>query len=247
MRQRISVGAIIRDHDGRVLVLRRATGRPSILGLFELPGGKIGYREQPDDGLARYLLDDTGVRPRQMTLRDVFTYTDYDDQSLQYVFIVHGVTLQNDAFRLSRNYDRTRWVSLSKPQRKEMTESTRLLLSITDHPSYLTNIVDNMATLILVTIYTDGGSRGNTGPSAAGYVMYHDDVKVDSGSRYLGVTTNNVAEYEAALLGLEAALRYGADVVDFRLDSLLVVNQMNGLFKVKNRELLPAHEPPGTV
>src|SRR5437763_1157145 len=112
MRQRISVRAIIHQSDDAksgVLLLRRATGRPSILGLFELPGGKIGYREQPDDALARFLLTDVGVRARSITLKDVFTYTDHDDQTLQYVFIVYNVTLLNDAVTLSRNYDKFNW------------------------------------------------------------------------------------------------------------------------------------------
>jgi len=241
MRQRISVRAIIHKQES-VLLLRRATGRPSILGLFELPGGKIGYREQPDDAVSRYLLEDAGVRPRSITLRDVFTYTDHDDQNLQYVFIVYDVVLQNEAFRLSRNYDQFTWMVQSKTQQKLFTESTRMLLSVAEHPSYLGNTVDNNASLRRVIVYTDGGSRGNPGASAAGYVMYENDIIVDKGGKYLGITTNNVAEYEAALLGLQKALEYGADVVDFRMDSLLVVNQMNGIFKVKNKELWPTHE-----
>lgn len=241
MRQRISVRALIRNGSD-VLLLRRATGRPSILGLFELPGGKIGYREQPDDALSRYLLDDAGVRPRSITLKDVFTYTDHDDQNLQYVFIVYDVELQNDAIHLSRNYDKASWITPSKSQQRLLTESTRLLLSVSDQPSYLGNTVDNATSYKRVVMYTDGGSRGNPGPSAAAYVMYENEIVVDKGGKYLGITTNNIAEYEAALLGLQKALEYGADVVDFRMDSLLVVNQMNGIFKVKNRELWPTHE-----
>ena len=244
MRQRISVKAIIHARNDRpsadtgVLVLRRATGRPSILGLFELPGGKIGYREQPEDALARYLREDAGVTSRRMTLRDVFTYTDHDDQNLQYVFIVYDVVLRTDAFRLSRNYDKSVWYLPSKSQRSILTESSRLLLSIVEHPSRTGKTVDNTATKKQVILYTDGGSRGNPGPSAAGYALYESDVLIDKGARFLGSTTNNVAEYEAALFGLQKALDYGAEVVDFKMDSLLVVNQMNGLFKVKNDELL---------
>lgn len=224
------------------MLLRRATGRPSILGLFELPGGKIDYREQPDDAVTRFLLDDAGVRARSITLKDVFTYTDHDDQALQYVFIVYDVVLQNETFHLSRNYDRFNWMVPTKSQQSLLTESTRMLLSVADHPNYLGNNVDNNASLKRVVINTDGGSRGNPGPSAAAYVMYENDMVVDKGGKYLGITTNNIAEYEATLLGLEKALEYGADTVDFRIDSLLVVNQMNGIFKVKNREVWPTHE-----
>lgn len=94
-----------------------------------------------------------------------------------------------------------------------------------------------------VILYADGGSRGNPGPSAGGYVIMNADeeVLVDKGL-YLGITTNNQAEYQALKAGLEEARRMGAREVDVRLDSLLVVNQMRGQFKVKNRELWPIHE-----
>lgn len=94
-----------------------------------------------------------------------------------------------------------------------------------------------------VTLYADGGSRGNPGPSACGYVLLNDagEVLVDKGV-YLGITTNNQAEYQGLKNGLEEAFRMGAREVTVRLDSLLVVNQMKGIFKVKNRELWPIHE-----
>lgn len=243
MRQRISVRAVIHKQGGHeVMLLRRSTGRESILGHYELPGGKIGYREQPDDALARYLHDDAGLVPREITLRDVFTYTDRDDPALQYVFIVYDVKVMGESAVLSRNYDHMLWSLPSKTQRKALTESTRLLLSIASHPSYLTNNNVAATTDRRVVVYTDGGSRGNPGPSAAGYVIYEGDVLVRQGGKYLGRSTNNVAEYVAALLGLESALDFGAQVVDFRMDSLLVVNQLNGLFKIRNRELGPLHE-----
>lgn len=93
-----------------------------------------------------------------------------------------------------------------------------------------------------VKLYSDGGSRGNPGPSASGYVLLDEDDKIlmDEGL-YLGVTTNNQAEYTALKLGLEAALKLGAREVDAYLDSLLVVNQMRGIFKIKNRDLWPVH------
>ena len=93
-----------------------------------------------------------------------------------------------------------------------------------------------------IKLYSDGGSRGNPGPSAAGYVLLDMDDKIlaDEGV-YLGVTTNNQAEYTALKLGLKAALKLGAREVDCYLDSLLVVNQMRGIFKIKNRDLWPVH------
>ena len=92
-------------------------------------------------------------------------------------------------------------------------------------------------------LYTDGGSRGNPGPSALGYVIYDlQDNVVKKDSFYLGITTNNQAEYQALKEGLEAAQKMGVREVEVYMDSLLVVNQMKGLYKVKNRDLWPIYQ-----
>jgi ribonuclease HI len=93
-----------------------------------------------------------------------------------------------------------------------------------------------------VKLYADGGSRGNPGPSAGGFVVIDSSQQIilESG-KYLGITTNNQAEYHALKGGLEACLKLGVSKVDVYMDSLLVVNQMKGSFKVKNRELWSIH------
>ena len=92
-------------------------------------------------------------------------------------------------------------------------------------------------------LYADGGSRGNPGPSASGFVIMdeNDEIVLKSGV-YLGITTNNQAEYNALKFGLEQAQKMGISEVDVYMDSLLVINQMKGIFKVKNRDLWPIHE-----
>lgn len=94
-----------------------------------------------------------------------------------------------------------------------------------------------------IKLYADGGSRGNPGPSASGYALLDmdDNILFKSGV-YLGITTNNQAEYQALKYGLEEAHKFGAREVDVYMDSLLVVNQMKGIFKVKNRDLWPIYE-----
>jgi ribonuclease HI len=94
-----------------------------------------------------------------------------------------------------------------------------------------------------VKLFTDGGSRGNPGPSATGIVILDmDDNVVTNTGKYLGITTNNQAEYQAVLQGLVLTQELGARVVHVYMDSLLVVNQMIGIFKIKNRELWPIHQ-----
>jgi len=90
-----------------------------------------------------------------------------------------------------------------------------------------------------VTIYADGGSRGNPGPAGCGAVLIKDGATVSSVSHFLGVATNNVAEYTGLVLGLERALALGYKVVDVKMDSELVVKQMNGQYRVKNEGLIP--------
>ena len=103
--------------------------------------------------------------------------------------------------------------------------------------------VDILPRVEKVVVYADGGSRGNPGPSASGYVIYddHETMLVHRGI-YLGVTTNNQAEYTALKLGLEEAKSLGAREVHVYMDSLLVINQMKGTFKVRNRDLWPIHD-----
>ena len=94
-----------------------------------------------------------------------------------------------------------------------------------------------------VVINTDGGARGNPGPAAIGAVVYDLDGHVLAEiSEPLGVATNNVAEYTAVLRALEKAAELGAKVVQLRSDSLLLIEQLNGNFKVKNPTLQVLHQ-----
>lgn len=251
MKQRLSVRAIINE-DGKALLLRRSNGRPSILGKYELPGGKLGYGEQPEDALRRYLHDDAGLHIHSSQLFDAVTYIDYDDRAIQYGVIVYLVTLapQRHPMKLSGNYSKYKWHSMSGIQQSELTDLTQLLLGIieqeeiTDKTISKTQLNDvNKSSDNAVTIFSDGGSRGNPGPSAAGFVIINSRQEVIAeGGEYLGITTNNQAEYQGVRLGLEKAIELGYTRVDFKIDSMLVVNQMKGIYKIKNRELWPIHE-----
>jgi len=87
-------------------------------------------------------------------------------------------------------------------------------------------------------IRTDGGARGNPGPAGIGVVIEDEHGKVlEEHAKYLGVTTNNQAEYRAVILGLERALALGAKAVEVVADSELIIRQANGEYKVKNPEL----------
>ncbi|MFC1735241.1 ribonuclease HI family protein [Candidatus Hydrogenedentota bacterium] len=86
-----------------------------------------------------------------------------------------------------------------------------------------------------VILNTDGGSRGNPGPAGIGAVIKTPKGNVITEvSEYIGTATNNVAEYRALLAGLEKCAELGAEYVECRLDSQLIVHQMNGVYRVKD-------------
>ena len=87
-------------------------------------------------------------------------------------------------------------------------------------------------------LFTDGGSRGNPGPAAYGFVLEAADGTVlDARGEAIGVATNNVAEYSALVAGLERAAEAGVDELEVVSDSELLVKQMRGEYKVKNRAI----------
>ncbi len=95
---------------------------------------------------------------------------------------------------------------------------------------------------VKATLYADGGSRGNPGPAASGAVLYGEDGEVlDEIGTFLGVATNNVAEWNGLVEGLKAAVERGVDELAVRLDSELVVRQLTGAYRVKNPGLIPLH------
>jgi ribonuclease HI len=92
------------------------------------------------------------------------------------------------------------------------------------------------------TLFADGGSRGNPGPAASGAVLLDSSGElIEEVGAYLGVATNNFAEWTALLLGLEAAAKRGIRRLRVRLDSELVVRQLLGEYRVKHAGLQPLH------
>ena len=97
----------------------------------------------------------------------------------------------------------------------------------------------------LAFVFADGGSRGNPGPSGAGALVKEgspDGTTIGEVAKFLGVNTNNYAEYTSLILGLEKALELGVEVVEVRMDSELIVKQMLGQYRVKNKNLKPLYE-----
>ncbi len=100
----------------------------------------------------------------------------------------------------------------------------------------------------MITAYTDGGARGNPGPGGYGVVLTDEQDRLLAELHgALGHTTNNVAEYQALLAALRYAVEHGHRELCIRSDSLLLVQQMKGVYRVRHPGLQPLHEEAGRL
>lgn len=93
-----------------------------------------------------------------------------------------------------------------------------------------------------LVIYSDGGSRGNPGPSAYAVVVTKDGRTIYEHTEFLGINTNNYAEYRGLIAGIVKALEMKEDDVEFVMDSELVIRQMRGEYKVKSPNIMELHK-----
>jgi ribonuclease HI len=93
----------------------------------------------------------------------------------------------------------------------------------------------------MLKIYSDGGARGNPGPSAFAVVVCKDEKIIHQHSEYIGINTNNVAEYRGLIYAVGYAMDSHEDDVEFIMDSKLVIEQMKGTYKVKAKNLIPMY------
>ncbi len=166
-----------------------------------------------------------------------------------YTRVVFEVILReaDDPINLTRAHSEYVWMGRDGLRSEKVSADSKKILE-----KYLGDgdVLKNDDINTTYTVYTDGGSRGNPGPSASAYVLYDQKNNVvETGGEYIGITTNNQAEYTAVLLALKAATRHAdrGDSLHFYIDSLLVVNQLNGVYKIKNRELWPLNQEVRTL
>ena len=93
----------------------------------------------------------------------------------------------------------------------------------------------------MLRIYSDGGARGNPGPSACAVIVTRDGNIIREITEFLGTGTNNYAEYRGLIAAIREAVRIGDDTVEFIMDSELVVKQMKGEYKVRSESLKDLH------
>lgn len=249
MKQKVVIRAIVKRR-GRILLLRRVGGRPSIQGKYELPGGSLHNGEQPLDALKRSLQIHAGIEPETFQLRDVISYQDPDFNDRQYVFILYETTIDSSSrVTTDDEYDRYRWWSSADIDKGSLTNSTSILLDVDasyaeDGSGSGTGRHDAIASSAIkrAVIYSDGGSRGNPGPSASAFIIEDNGRVIAQGGKFLGFNDSGMAEYVAVELALTKAIEMGLTDIDYYSDNLMVVNQLNGIFKVSNPEFTDVHD-----
>ena len=248
MKQRIRVVGIVRQGD-TLLLLKRSRGRAEELPSWELPTGKIQIGEQPEEAMSQLFFEHLGVQISDIKLVDAVTFVGMPGMSqLGNLYIIYNVSLSSEInLQASERYSAYKFVTPEEIRTLKVDEATLAVLDIESNRKngVIDNLVPENETAIIsgATIYFDGGSRGNPGPAGIGYVVIDQNGKViKRGGEFIGFATSRVAEYYALKEACEQGVELGLKNVKFIGDNLMVINQMNGVYQVKNQDLVQIHD-----
>lgn len=238
MKQRIRTVAIVRA-EGKILVLKRNRGRTEAPVFWELPTGKIEFGEQPEESIARALNEYVGISPSSIRLKDVITFVAPEGASrLNNLYIIYEITTSEKPNPKIR-YTAYKYISESSAESLHLNGASAAVLEI-ENGKIISERLSHRDTASSDTIYVDGASRGNPGPSGIGYCIKNPAGEIiEQGGEFIGFTTARSAEYFAMKKGVERALGLGLKTAHFISDSAMVVNQLNGLLKPKNQDIIP--------
>ncbi len=241
MKQRIRVVGIVSRNE-EFLLLKRMRGRIEETPSWELPTGKIRFGEQPEEAMGRMMYEYAGVQVDSIKLKDVITFTGIAGASQQAnLYIVYDIQLKPEArLAASERYSAYKFVKNAEMAGMKLDEATIQVLTIESGRAVSSGetVAETAATANGATVYIDGASRGNPGPSGIGYYIVGEDGKMlRRGGEFIGFATSRVAEYFALKEGCEQALELGLKRVRFVSDNLMLVNQMRGIYQVKNQDI----------
>ncbi|MBR3248447.1 reverse transcriptase-like protein [Candidatus Saccharibacteria bacterium] len=241
MKQRIRVVGIIKNENG-VLVLKRSRGRSEAPVFWELPTGKIKFGEQPEEAMTRSLAEYTGLVANSLKLKDVITFLAPEGSSqLSNLYIVYELGISGEIKPTPRyRYTTYKFVKDLATKNIHLNEASMSVLEI-EEGKVAPGRISARSAANGVTINVDGASRGNPGPSGIGYCIYDNNHVIERGGEFIGFATSRLAEYLAMRKGIERALELGYKTAHFISDSLMVVNQLNGVFAVKNQDVFPIY------
>lgn len=243
MKQRIRVVGIIKNQEG-VLIFKRNRSRNETPVFWELPTGKIKFGEQPEEAMVRSLAEYTGLNASSINLKDVITFLALEGSvQLSNLYIIYELSLKGDIKpSLSSRYTAYKFVKDFSSANVQLNEASASVIEIEEEktsPSY----ISSRDTANSVIINVDGASRGNPGPSGIGYCIHDSDGRIiEKGGEFIGFASSRLAEYYAMRKGIERAIELGYKTVRFVSDSLMVVNQLSGIFSVKNQDILPVYQ-----
>ncbi|MBQ6130328.1 reverse transcriptase-like protein [Candidatus Saccharibacteria bacterium] len=243
MKQRIRVMGILRRGE-EILLLKKRAGRSDAPVFYELLNGKIKFGEQPEEAMGRIVKDDLGIDVKEIKLKDVVTFLAFSGASqIANLYIIYEIFERkgSGAIRLGEKYSAYKLVKLGETSKLSLEEASRTVLGLEDEKAFsgeeLREVVNG------ATVYVDGSSRGNPGPAGIGYYIVGEDGRIlRRGGEFIGFATSRVAEYYALKEGVEQAVELGLKNVKFVGDNLMMINQMNGIYRVKNRDLLPIYQ-----
>ncbi|MBQ3353308.1 reverse transcriptase-like protein [Candidatus Saccharibacteria bacterium] len=243
MKQRIRVVGLIKNGEG-ILVFKRSQGRSESPVFWELPTGKIKFGEQPEEAMARSLTEYTGLNAVSLKLKDVITFLAPEGSSqLSNLYIVYELGIEGEIKPTPRDrYTAFKFVKDFASSNVRLSETTMSVIEIEEGKA-VSGRIASRDTANSVVINVDGASRGNPGPSGIGYCISDENGQiVKQGGEFIGFATSRVAEYCAMRKGVELAIELGYKKARFVSDSLMVVNQLNGIFSIKNQDIIPIYE-----
>lgn len=244
MKQRIRVVGLLRKDEG-ILLMKRRTGRSSEPVFWELPTGKIKFGEQPEEAMSRTVLEYLGMGVKKVELRDVVTFLAFSGASqMANLYIIYELTVKETAkIKPSERYSAYKFAKIEEFSKLRVDEASAAVMQLEGEKGAVSGLeVNYRETVNGATVYVDGGSRGNPGPAGIGYYIVGENGEVlKRGGEFIGFATSRVAEYYALKEGIEQAIELGLKSVKFVGDNLMMINQMNGIYKIKNRDLLPIY------
>lgn len=245
MKQRIRVVGILR-REGEVLLLKKRTGREMGPVFWELPTGKIKFGEQPEEAMSRAIFEVLGLQVKKVLLKDAVTFSAFVSSSqMANLCVVYEVVVSGkDKIKLNERYSAYKYFNNNEFNQVGLEDAARIILGLesgrlAEGSFQGANYRD---TANGATVYVDGSSRGNPGPAGIGYYVVGEDGRVlVRGGEFIGFATSRVAEYYALKEGVEQAIELGLKSVRFVGDNLMMINQMNGIYKIKNADLIPIY------
>ncbi len=243
MKQRIRVAGIIQK-GAEVLIMKKVQGRVDGIPTWEIPTGKIKFGEQPEEAMDRMLEEYLGVEvAEKTTLKDVVTFLAPQGSSqLSNLYIIYEIQLSPETkIEPRERYTAYKYIKPEEMASYHLDEASITTLEIEGREGMRGSNYKDVANS--ATVYVDGSSRGNPGPSGVGYhIVGENGAVLASGGEFIGFATSRVAEYHALRAGCLRAIELGLKSVRFVSDNLMMVNQMNGIYKVKNRDLMSIYD-----